>query len=91
MLNGAKKENIKYTAILQSEYLMELREMVERKVISSVNQGIRSAVADFIKTHKQSEYHQKILEAANDKAYIKRTMDTQKAYQFVDAEMEDSW
>ena len=70
---------------------MELREMVERKVISSVNQGIRYAVADFIKTHKLNEYHQKILEASNDNAYIKRTMDTQKTYQFLDAEMEDSW
>ena len=91
MLSRIAKENVKYTAILRTECLKELRKMAEKKVIPSVNQGIRSAVEDFVKTHRMSDYHQGILEAANDKAFIKRTIDSQKAYQFVDAETESQW
>ena len=83
--------NVKYTAVLPQDCLNELRSMAERKVISSVNQGIRAAVEDYVKAHKLQEYQREIYEAASDETFIRRTIDTQSAFEFVDAEDDTQW
>ena len=83
--------NVKYTAILPQDCLNELRSMTERNLIPSVNQGIRAAVEDFVKAYKLREYQHGIREAANDEVFIRRTMDTQSAFEFVDAEGAAQW
>ena len=90
MLNKTRDSNIKYTAIIPQKYLDELRGMVDKKIIPSVNQGIRAAVEDFIKAHKLYEYQAGMREAADDKAFIARTLETQKAFEAADAEA-DQW
>ena len=89
MLN--QTNSVKYTAVLPQECLNELRSMAEQNVIPSVNQGIRAAVENYVNAHRLREYQRGIREAAADKAFIRRTMDTQTAFEFVDAEGEAEW
>lgn len=86
MLN--KSASVKYTAILPQDCLRELRSMTEQNVIPSVNQGIRAAVEDFVKAYKQREYQRGVSAAADDEAFIRRTMETQNAFEFADADTE---
>ena len=79
-----QRDSVKYTAVLPQEYLNELRRMTERNEIPSINQGIRTAVKDYVDAHRLSEYQREICEAAADKAFIKRTMDAQVAFEFVE-------
>ena len=83
--------SVKYTAVLPQECLNELRNMAERHAIPSVNQGIRAAIEDYVKAHKLREYRRGIEEAAADYAFIRRTLDAQEAFVFVDAECETEW
>jgi len=84
-------QTVKYTAILPRECVQELRNMAEEKVIPSVNQGIRAAVEDFVKAHKEQEYRRGMREAAGDEAFVKRMTDTMKAFEFADAELDEKW
>jgi metal-responsive CopG/Arc/MetJ family transcriptional regulator len=84
-------DSIKYTAVLPKEHLGELRRMAERNEIPSINQGIRAAVKDYVDTHRLSEYQREMREATEDEAFVRRTMDTQAAFEFVDAEGEAAW
>ena len=82
---------IKYTAVLPRDCVSELRNMADRKVISSVNQGIRIAVEDFVKARKEHEYRNSIDEASRDKTFIRRMTDTMKAFEFADAKVDGEW
>jgi metal-responsive CopG/Arc/MetJ family transcriptional regulator len=86
MLNQYRESTVKYTAILPQDCVEELRFMAERKAIPSVNQGIRTAVEDFVTAYKRQEYQYAMKEAANDKGFMERTMDMQQAFAVVDAE-----
>jgi hypothetical protein len=84
-------KNIKYTAVLPNEYVLELKELTAIKFIPSVNFGIRLAVENFI-TESKSELYQKQMEAAaKDKNFIKRTLETQEAFAHVDNEVGGQW
>jgi len=84
-------QTIKYTAILPQEYVMELRNMAEKKIIPSVNQGIRFAIEDFVKARNESEYKRNMCEAAKDEAFNRRMMDTMTAFEYTDAKVEGEW
>jgi hypothetical protein len=92
MLNQNRQEtSVKYTTVLPRACVNELKALAEKKVIPSVNQGIRSAVEDFVAFHKQQEYEIAMKSAASDEAFIKRTLDTQEDFSAVDAESETAW
>ena len=76
--------------MLPKDCLEDLRYLMDKRIIKSVSQGIRLAVEDFIAAQKRIAYENAILEAAEDEAYIGRTIDTQNDFAFVDAEAE-SW
>jgi len=82
---------IKYTAVLPRDCVSELRSMADKKVISSVNQGLRIAVEDFVKARKEHEYRHSIDEASRDKTFIRRMTDTMKAFEFADAKVDGEW
>ena len=84
-------QTVKYTAILPRDCVQELRNMAEEKIIPSVNQGIRAAVEDFVKAHKEREYRRSMREAAEDEAFVRRMTDTMKAFEFADAELDGKW
>jgi hypothetical protein len=89
MLN--QPANTKYTAILPEDCLNELRSMAERKVIPSINQGIRAAVEDFVRAQKEIEFWRDIENAASDPSFMKRLNDTMGDFKYVDAEGLGEW
>ena len=89
MLQNTK--NIKYTAVLPNEYVLELKELAAKKFIPSVNFGIRLAVENFISESKSELYQKQMEAAAKDKQFIKRTLETQEAYANADSEVGGQW
>jgi len=84
-------QTVKYTAILPKDHVKELRNMADKKIIPSINQGIRVAVEDFIKARNESEYKQNMLEASKDESFKKRMADTMTAFEYADAKVEGEW
>jgi len=84
-------QTVKYTAILPQDCVIELRNMAEKKIIPSVNQGIRIAVEDFLKAQSDSEYQRRMREASKDEGFIKRTIETMTAFEYVDAKVNGEW
>ena len=84
-------QTVKYTAILPQDCVTELQSMADKKVIPSINQGIRIAVEDFLKARKEHEYQRNMREASGDEAFIKRMTDTMKAFEFADAKVDGEW
>ncbi|MDR1133307.1 MAG: hypothetical protein LBL05_04045 [Synergistaceae bacterium] len=86
-----REASVKYTAVLPSVFMDELKLLAEKKVIPSVNQGIRLAVEDFVLLHKHRTYESAMKEAATDKDFMRRTLETQEVFSAVDADGEDLW
>jgi len=84
-------KNIKYTAVLPIDYVKELKELVSEKVIPSVNFGIRLAIENYISERKKERYQKQMKEATNDKAFIRRTLETGEAFKNVDNEVDGQW
>ena len=51
-----KETSVKYTTILPKTCIDELKNLADKKNVSSVNQGIRLAVENFVAIQKQQEY-----------------------------------
>ena len=68
---------IKYTAVLPSEHVNELKALAAQKIIPSVNYGIKRAVEEFLDQSKREIYEKSMMEAVKDAAFLKRTLDTQ--------------
>ena len=81
----------KYTAVLPNEYIAELKELAAKKIIPSVNYGIKSAVAKYLEQAKREKYENNMREASQDEAYLKRTFSTQKDFTAVDCEVSGEW
>ncbi|GHV51668.1 hypothetical protein FACS1894216_06260 [Synergistales bacterium] len=88
---GEKTDSVKYTTVLPRYYVGELKAMAKKKIIPSVNQGIRSAVENFVSEHKARMYEMEMKEAANDKAFMKRTADAQEMFSVSDRENDVEW
>jgi metal-responsive CopG/Arc/MetJ family transcriptional regulator len=86
-----KEVSVKYTTVLPRCYIDELKAMVRKKTIPSVNQGIRSAVESFVADHQKRAYETQMKEAASDVEFIKRTLETQEIFSESDAENEVIW
>lgn len=84
-------KNIKYTAVLPSDYVKELKELASEKIIPSVNFGIRLAIENYIAERKNELYQKQMKEAAKDKSFMNRTLDTQEAFAEVDNEVGGQW
>ena len=86
MQSHYRDATVKYTAVLPQDCVEELRLLAERKVIPSVNQGIRVAIEDFLTAYKKQQYVLAMKDAAHDNGFLARTMDTQQAFAAIDAE-----
>ena len=76
--------SIKYTAVLPNEYISELKELASKKMIPSVNYGIKYAVQKYLEQSKKERYAKNMQEAAQDENFLKRTLDCQKDFDFVE-------
>jgi predicted DNA-binding protein len=83
--------SIKYTAVLPNEYVTELKELASKKIIPSVNYGIRKAVEKYLEQAKKEIYAQNMAEAAKDEDFLKRTLDCQKDFINADCEVGGEW
>jgi len=84
-------QTVKYTAVLPQDYKNELRVLTEKKIISSINQGIRSAIENFLIMRSESEYIHNMREASKDESFNKRMKDTMTAFEYADAKVDDEW
>jgi len=82
---------IKYTTMLPKTCIDEMKNLTDKKIVPSVSQGIRLAIENFITIQKQHEYTNNLKNAAKDAAFIKRTMDTQNDFSYVDQEGVETW
>jgi len=83
--------SVKYTTVLPKACIEEMKNLADKKMVPSVSQGIRLAIEQFITLQKKQAYTDSLKEAAQDEAFIKRTMDTQDAFSIVDDEGVGSW
>jgi hypothetical protein len=83
--------NLKYTAVLPNEYVSELKALAAKKIIPSVNYGIKKAVAKYLEESKKEIYEKSMAEAAKDKNFLKRTSDCQNDFINVDSEAGEEW
>ncbi|GHT02111.1 hypothetical protein AGMMS50276_31730 [Synergistales bacterium] len=86
-----KIDSVKYTTVLPRRYVGELKAMAKKKIIPSINQGIRSAVESFVLDYRQRMYETEMKEAVSDKAFMRRTMETQEIFSVSDAENDVKW
>lgn len=85
------KRTIKYTATLPEASVHELKMLAERKVIPSVNFAIREAVYLYIAQTKRKMYEKEIQEAAKDKDFLTRTVESDQDFAYVDSEVGRDW
>ena len=83
--------SVKYTAVLPAKFVAELKELASKKVITSVNSGIREAIEQFLTGCKRELYLQQMTDAASDQAFMERTLDTQEAFKHADSEVGGQW
>jgi|BioPla2DNA2_1021312.scaffolds.fasta_scaffold02014_18 metal-responsive CopG/Arc/MetJ family transcriptional regulator len=84
-------ETIRYTATLPSEYIDELKELVDTQKIPSVNYAIREAVEEYLVQAKKAKYNEQMKDAAKDEAFINRTMTCAEDFSFSDSEVQGEW
>ncbi|MGI6769160.1 MAG: hypothetical protein ACOX43_08795 [Bacilli bacterium] len=88
---GKEMQVIKTTINLKSEYKNQLNELVEEKVIASMTDGFNQAIELFLKEKKKQQYIKKMEEAAKDKNFIKRTINSQKDFDAIETEVSEEW
>ncbi len=84
-------QTTKYTATIPIEYVNELKDLTQMKIIPSVNFAIREAISLYLSKTKQELYEQKMKEAATDEVFMQRTLDCDKDFAFVDSEADCEW
>ena len=87
----SKETSIKYTTVLPRVCIDKMKDLADKKIVPSVSHGIRMAIENFIETQKKREYADDLKNAANDDAFLKRTMDAQNDFAVVDGENIGSW
>jgi len=80
---------VKYTVVLPESSINELKGLVSRKKIDSVNAGVREAVEEYIIKIKKETYRTRLQEAVKDPEFIKRSEDTMKSFKYADQETEE--
>jgi hypothetical protein len=85
------KPTIKYTATLPESSVDELKMLAEKKVIPSVNFAIREAIEVYIVQTKKELYQKQIKEASKDEVFLKRTINCDNDFSFVDSEVGRDW
>ncbi|HHX68129.1 MAG TPA: hypothetical protein GX708_08785 [Gallicola sp.] len=88
---GKEMQVIKTTINIKSEYKNQLNELVEEKVIASMTDGFNQAIELFLKEKKKQQYIKKMEEAAKDKNFIKRTINSQKDFDAIETEVSEEW
>lgn len=82
---------IKTTINLKFKHKQQLNELIEKKIIVSTTDGINQAIELFIKEKKKQIYISEMQEAAQDKSFIERTMNSQNDFDAIETEKLGEW
>ena len=85
---------IKSTINIDKNLKDQLEILVRCKKISSLTEGINNAIYDYLKKMKRLSYEMKMKEAAQDSAFMARTMRVQEEFEGLDREVDlgdDEW
>ena len=77
--------------MLPAKYVAELKELASKKVIPSVNFGIRYAIEHYIAECKREQYILQMTEAVKDKGFMERTLNKQDVFKNADGEVGSQW
>ena len=83
-----REASVEYTTVLPKTCIDELKSLADKKIVPSVNQGIRLAIEEFVALQKRQEYANLMREAMGDEAFVNRTMSAQYDFSIVDEEAE---
>lgn len=90
-MKGTVEEGIRYTTLLPKSSLAELKRLVSRKEIESVNSGIRYAVESFLREKSRMEYDENLAKAARDKRFQARNEEVERDFEALDREGPEGW
>ena len=85
---------VKSTINLEKDLKDQLEMLVKEEKISSLTEGINNAIYDYLKKMKRLSYEMKMKEAAQDSAFMARTMRVQEEFEGLDREVDlgdDEW
>lgn len=83
------ENGVKYTVVLQESDIRQLKELVDKNIINSVNAGVREAVEEYIARNKKETYKKELMKAAKDPEFIKRNDEIMKAFKHADSQTEE--
>lgn len=83
MLNA---ETVKYTAMIRADDLKFLKELSLRKIIPSINHGIRTAIAEFLASERKKFYEAAMQEASKDESFLARMNEAERDFSAIDDE-----
>lgn len=78
---------VKSTINLEKDLKDQLEMLVKEGKISSLTEGINNAIYDYLKKMKRLSYEMKMKEAAQDSAFMARTMRVQEEFEGLDREV----
>ena len=84
-------KTIRITATLPLDHVNELRGLAKEKKIPSVNYAISVALDMYIKEQRATEYEAQMKDAAQDKAFLSRTMSCADDFSAIDSEVDGKW
>ena len=85
---------VKSTINIDKELKEQLENLVKEEKISSLTEGINNAIYEYLKKMKRLSYEMKMKEAAQDSAFMARTMRVQEEFEGLDREIDlgdDEW
>ncbi|MFA6308385.1 MAG: hypothetical protein WC677_01360 [Clostridia bacterium] len=86
-----KSKTVRYTATLPEEYIYELRELAKDEKIPSVNYAVNEALGAYLKQTKKEQFEEQMKEAAQDKAFLKRTLNCEDDFKYANSEVGREW
>lgn len=84
-LGGEKMATVKSTVNLNRYYKEQLEFFVSQKQISSVTEGINSALESYVKAMQKAMYEAQMKEASKDREFMERTLSSQRDFDNLDS------
>ena len=91
MKKMANPTMVKSTINISAINFEELKSLVSEQAISSMTEGINLGIEMLIKEKRREIYQKEMSEAANDKDFLDRTLNSQHDFDQIDTEVSGQW
>jgi hypothetical protein len=81
---SSKLKNVTFS--LPVEYIDKLRDYSKKKIIPSMNAGVRNALDDYFKKQEKKRIYETIKSASSDRLFLNDIDETMSAYKTIDEE-----